>query len=553
MKIVMKNLQKTLIVILCLFFSYGLNAQNGFLSDSIIPYQPYGSPLFGKDIIINDQPQQNQQAVAICSAFNGWLYASYSYNNINGQTSSSIFKSVDNGITWTQIFDASVGMNGITIPKITLMACGTNVADIKIFLGVLFYDTIYHQGGAAVDRINGNTGLLEAEILQDNDGVTKDFALSSDNLFPAVNSNPYSIAVILSKSGLLDSLIVETSSNGGISFDNRYLLKSELLNSSTFFNKVSLSYGYSPSKNTGRYFAAWEEQDKNNNKNLGHIYAAHSEPNFNSVFTRPVCIDSFDLSGINKMRKPVIACQFSGSDNDSSNFTEVIMAEKQSSSNNYDTRGFYNLQAATSNHFNEFTLSSSSNNKTQADINFNPYNATFVLTYFDSTLRSLPFLTNDVNLANPDNWNVITTAYNDNNNLISPNPLVKLNYLQQSGMNAWISEGNNGNGIALFDAHYSTYTGFDSLYQISNNILLKIFPNPCSSYIIVEFELPRTENVRLNIYNSLGGLTTKLINQSFCSGKHTLRLNVLNLTQNCYLYKFECDSNSLCGKLIVHP
>jgi hypothetical protein len=540
-----------LLTFLTFFFLIEKNySQPNFSNSQPMPTK-LQSPLFGKDIVINNQPQQNQQAAAICSAFNGWLYSSYSYNNINGQTSASIFKSTDNGINWTQIFDASVGVNGITIPKITLIACGSNIADLKIFLGVLFYDTVYHQGNAAVDRINGNTGLLEAEILQDNDGVTNDFALSSDNFFPAFNSNPNSIGVILSKSGILDSLLVETSSNGGLSFDHRYLLKSEPHNSSTIFNKVSLSYGYSASKNTGRYFATWEERNINNNPNLGHIYTAHSEPNFNSAFTRPVCIDSLDPSGINKMRNPVIACQISGSDNDSSNLTEVIMAEKQLSLNNYDIRGFYNLQSATSNHFNELTISSSPNNKTQADINFNLYNSTFMLTYFDSTSRSLPFLTNNVNLPNPDNWNIITTAYNDNDNLVSPNPKLNINYNQQSGINVWILGGNNGNGIALFDAPYSTYTGFTSSSQLSNNLNLNIFPNPCSSYISVEFELPNTEHIQLNIYNIQGVLISTLMDQSFCFGKHTIRLNVSNLPSNCYLYKFESDNKPLFGKLIV--
>ena len=38
------------------------------------------SMLFGKDILINDKSSQNQRAGAMCSAFNGWLYAIYSHN-----------------------------------------------------------------------------------------------------------------------------------------------------------------------------------------------------------------------------------------------------------------------------------------------------------------------------------------------------------------------------------------------------------------------------------------------------------------------------------------
>jgi len=55
---------------------------------------------------------------------------------------------------------------------------------------------------------------------------------------------------------------------------------------------------------------------------------AHSEPDFNSPFTTPVCLDSLDSTGINKNRNPKITCQFSIADNDSSNLTEIILAEK---------------------------------------------------------------------------------------------------------------------------------------------------------------------------------------------------------------------------------
>ena len=121
--------------------------------------------------------------------------------------------------------------------------------------------------------------------------------------------------------------------------------------------------------------------------------------------------------------------------------------------------GYYNLQAARTSHFKPLNIATSFNNELQPDICFNPYNSKFMVTYFDFTNKKLPFLTNDVNLANPNSWNVVSQGYNDNNNLVAPYPKVDLNIVQQNGMNAWISAGTGGNGIALFDAPYSTYTG----------------------------------------------------------------------------------------------
>jgi hypothetical protein len=542
---------RSILFALLLFCLTGLNAQTGWFGGSAVPLKPQ-SPLFGKDIMINDQLTQNQQAVTICSALNGWLFAAYSYNNTYNQTSVSIYKSIDNGINWTILFDGSVGTYHITIPKIELLACGNTDEEIKIFLGVLFYDTIYHSGGAALDRINATTGLLEAEILQDNDGETNDIGLACDNLFPALNSNPYSIAVILSKIGVEDSLIVETSSNGGISFDSKYLVDAEPYSSSYFFNKVALAYGISSSQNSGRYYAAWEKKLKNGTTNFGHIYTAHSEPNFNSPFTKPVCLDSLDPASINKVRNPEIACQYSNADNDSANLTEVVLFEKHKpSGGNNDVTGYYNLQAATTSHFRPLNIAATSNNELQPDISFNPYNSKFMVTYFDSTAKKLPFLTNDVNLTNPDSWNVVSSGYNDNSNLIAPYPKVRLNYEKQEGMNAWISEGTGGNGIALYDAQYLFPVGISESRTGTAGKLIGSYPNPCTNKIKIVFELKNSGKVNIEVMNIMGQTLGTITDQNYPAGKQTVQYDVSDLSEGNYLYKFRSGEFSAVGKFAV--
>ena len=68
----------TFSVLLLILSLNRLNAQTGLPGNSVIPLKPQ-SPLFGKDIVINDQPDQDQHKVALCYAFNGWLYAAVTY------------------------------------------------------------------------------------------------------------------------------------------------------------------------------------------------------------------------------------------------------------------------------------------------------------------------------------------------------------------------------------------------------------------------------------------------------------------------------------------
>jgi len=226
------------------------------------------------------------------------------------------------------------------------------------------------------------------------------------------------------------------------------------------------------------------------------------------------------------------------------------MAEKQLSPNNYDIRGFYNLQATTSNHFNEFTLSSSTNNKTEPDISFNPYSSTFMLTYYDSTISSLPFLINDVNLANPGVWNILTTAYNDNPDIAAPYPKVALDLGTQQGVNVWVKEGTGGNGIALYDAPTHYWTGISENNATNENLSLQIYPNPCKSNIIVDFELQKASNVTISIYNLVGQPAAMITNQNFSSGKHELKCSV-NLLPGSYLCSYKTDDFLTTQKLMV--
>jgi hypothetical protein len=539
----------TYFVLLLFFISInGLHAQNGTFGGSVLPLQPNGSPLFGKDIVIMDSSSQNQSRVVICSAFNGWLYAAYEYFNplYGGREAFAVLKSIDNGITWNVILD-SPSNSSAPFSSFDIVATGDSVSNIKVFLewvspgGPIGYD-----GDGELVRLDGNGNYLDGIVL-----TASYLALATDFMYPASNSSPYSIGILYAASNYnpsnyKDSLILLSSSNGGMSYNNKQLIAL----SSNHFHNVALAYGRSPSWNSGRYFAAWTETNDVTTY-TGNIQTAHSNPDFNSPFTKPVCIDSLDPSAINKVRNPKIACQFSSSDNDSSNLTEVIMLEKQLSTNNYDTRGFYNLQATTSNHFGEFSLTSSSNNKIQPNISFNPYNSSFMLTYFDSTEKKLPFLVNDVNLTDPNSWNVISQAYNDNNNLIAPYPKVKLNMEKEDGMNVWISEGAGSNGIAMFDAPYSTWTGVPADKTNYGTRLIGAYPNPCSTNTTIRFELQKAEKVNISICNLVGQALGTLTDQSYPAGNHELKCNISNLSPGSYIVKLMAGDFQTTGKLTV--
>ncbi len=539
----MKTRTTFFVLLLFVILMKGLNAQTELPGSSVIPLKPQ-SPLFGKDIIIKDSSNQNQRTVAICSAFNGWLYSVNSYiNSTYNFPAFTIMKSIDNGITWTVLTDNFWVAQDYYFTSMNIVAIGDSVSNIKVSMAGVIKTQSFDMGDAVGFRFNGETGEFEAGFFQETS--VYDVALATNYYYP---STPSTFSLLFSKwSYNKDTIIFKTSNNGGVLLN----IKKIVAYSSHRYHKVALAYGRSSTFPNGNYYAAWEEH-ADFGSIPGHIYTAHTFPYYNSGFTNPVNLDSLDPVNINECRNPSIACQSNNADNDSANFTEVVLFEKyKPSGGDYDVTGCYNLQASTTSHFRPLNIAETSNSEQQPDICFNPYNSKFMATYFNSTGMKLPFLTNDVNLANPNSWNVVSQGYNDNNNLTAPNPKVELNIAQQEGMNVWISEGTGGNGIALFDAPYSTYTGISKINKGALARLIGAYPNPCSNEIKIAFELKKTGKVTINVLSILGQPLGTVTDQSYSEGKHVVKYDVSNFPAGTYFYNFRVDDFTVSGKFTV--
>jgi hypothetical protein len=544
----MKTRLSLLLFAMFLFSVIDLHAQPGKNNSPKIPLQPEKSILYGYDTFINDQPLQNQQNIAIAAAFNGWLYAIYSYFSTSWNMEAvTILRSKDTGISWTVLLDLPIGIPSWHIKKIELLACGQDTTNLKLFAGYNIYNSSNQGYSLLVTRYNLNGGWPE-EFLNESSLEIRDFEIASDDLHPANNSNPFSLAVIYSMGNSPDDdiIVVQTSSNGGMSFNKKY----SIATSSHYLDKVALAYGRSPSCSSGRYFAAWEEQD-NKNSVSGHIYTAHSEPNFNSAFTTPVRIDSVDATAANKASSPVIACQNSAVDNDSSNLTEVVLFDKYlPATQKFSIAGVYNKTATVSNNFRKLSIDASGSNKLQTDLCFNPFDGTFIMTYFDSTAQKLPCLNHDFNMMDPDNWNVLSTGYNDDNNLLTPHPQVATDFITHTAINAWTGIRSGGNGAAMFDAPFIYYTGDQQKYN-DNKLNVKLFPNPASEFAILEFELLRTENVKIELFSSLGQLLANMNYPTCTSGKQQVKIDLSKYETGMYILILRAGDSFSSGKISV--
>jgi len=496
------------------------------------------------NVVINNQPDQDQRNVTICSSVNGWLFAAYTHiqNNVEWVT---ILKSVDSGHSWEIISDVSSDTPSWRFKKLQVISCGLDTNNLKLLFGM----SIYVTGGGfylgVVDRFDVNTASWEGDILEDYSREIYDIAIASDDLFPASGSNPGSIAAIYFKRYQHDSIYFCVSDNGGQSFTTRR----NIAGTNKRLGKVSLTYGRSSSFPNGRYFAAWEEKETDNSL-FGHIYTAHSEPNFNSSFTNPICIDLSDSSLNNKVRYPVISSQASNFDNDSSDLTTLITCEHYvNSSQNLNINGFYNKKSVSGTGFHSFACSTDQHNKLTPDVAFNPYDSTFMITYFDSTDLKLPYAINSVNMISPDTWNYFSTGYNIDLNLSKPAPSIRIDHSKNSGMVCWVGERSNGNGKAMFSTPLLFPVGIHD-NQV-NSFAIKTYPNPASNVFNLELKLSISQVVNVSLYNEIG--SEVFVNKEvLCKPeKNLIMVDVSSLHPGLYIFKISCQEGFTTGKVIV--
>jgi hypothetical protein len=546
------NRQFFSLILLFLLACTNLFAQSRPGNNGMVPYKSAGFPLFGKDIMINNIPSENQMNVSICSAFNGWLYAAYWVKLpevSNGSMQVDILKSEDSGLHWNLLQTFLTGWPTEIFTSFKIVACGNNLSNLKVFLGMVYYDTLWHSGTAYVPRFDGITGQGEVDILDDQSANTQYLDIASDFNFSALNADPCSFAILYAKGQGNNSLIFRSSSDGGMTLNNTKVVA--VSTNQLRFNRVALNFGRSSTYSDGRYFATWQLKSTDN-LGFNHIYTSHSEPGITGSFTSPICLDSIDQSLIGQCKNPVIACQFGGYDNDSSNLTEVVLAEKYNAlTNNYDIIGFYNRNAATSSTFYRFDLASSDHNEIQPSINFNPYDSTFMVTYYDSTDRKLPFIINKVDFLTPDAWQILCLGYNDSPSLSNPLPTVTLSLADHQGVNSWIGNPTGGLGLALFDSPSSTYTGYSNKHLSPDEKLVRIHPNPCSKILNIDFDLEYSQNVRIELYSLAGQRVLMITNQTYPKGNHNIRIDLSCYQQGSYLCSSKIGNYSSVKKVLL--
>jgi hypothetical protein len=99
---------------------------------------------------------------------------------------------------------------------------------------------------------------------------------------------------------------------------------------------------------------------------------------------------------------------------------------------------------------------------------------------------------------------------------------------------------------------YKDLTAFtkESIYP-ANLYLNQNYPNPFNPETKIEYGLPKTSHVSLNIYNMLGEKVAELVNSRHSAGRYNLNWKPGIIASGLYIYRLEADGVVLSRKMLL--
>jgi len=91
----------------------------------------------------------------------------------------------------------------------------------------------------------------------------------------------------------------------------------------------------------------------------------------------------------------------------------------------------------------------------------------------------------------------------------------------------------------------------DTNYKPDNILLKQNYPNPFNPSTSIEFQIPNSNFVTLEIYNLLGQKMVTLVNEKLNTGTYTALWNAAGFASGVYLYRLQAGNYSETKKLIL--
>jgi aminopeptidase N len=104
----------------------------------------------------------------------------------------------------------------------------------------------------------------------------------------------------------------------------------------------------------------------------------------------------------------------------------------------------------------------------------------------------------------------------------------------------------------VIDQSTTIHTGFDdNQFNVESFYLYQNYPNPFNPSTTIEFDLPKSSQVTLKIYNIIGEEVNTLLSASLLSGSYKYEWDGSNLASGVYLYRLEAEGYVETRKMVL--
>lgn len=77
------------------------------------------------------------------------------------------------------------------------------------------------------------------------------------------------------------------------------------------------------------------------------------------------------------------------------------------------------------------------------------------------------------------------------------------------------------------------------------------YPNPFNPTTVINYDVPRPANIKLDVFNSIGVKVATLVSDSKPAGSHTINFSANNLSSGMYFYRLTADGSTISTKKML--
>lgn len=105
--------------------------------------------------------------------------------------------------------------------------------------------------------------------------------------------------------------------------------------------------------------------------------------------------------------------------------------------------------------------------------------------------------------------------------------------------------------FASFNVDISEATSTEVLDRPEQISLEQNYPNPFNPATTIQYRLPASAHVTLEVFNSLGQKITTLVNEQQSNGQHSVTFDASNLTSGFYIYRLQAGDYTQTRNMIL--